>query len=75
MKILEIELKSCPFCGNRVKVHDNKHMRGMVTSFWVYCPGCGVESGSYGNKQEVIDAWNKRCPLPLWGQGVVKEEK
>lgn len=49
-----IELKPCPFCGS---VHTQIHG---ATVFYAICTDCEASSGCYDNRQEAIDAWNKR---------------
>lgn len=51
----EPELKPCPFCGGKAKVHD------VVGGFIIHCDGCCTETRVYGESEETIKAWNKRC--------------
>lgn len=53
----------CPFChipAERVQLQ----LIGKTTSpgriWFVYCPECGAQTKHSHNKQEAIDAWNRR---------------
>lgn len=67
MKIQEIVLKRCPFCGNaRVRLVEYKP-DGATTfteRYAVLCDyrdgGCGAESGHYKGYWETVEAWNRR---------------
>jgi Lar family restriction alleviation protein len=48
------KLKKCPFCGGEAEL-DLFYKTPLVQ-----CKDCGVESAMYDNKQQAIDAWNKR---------------
>jgi len=58
------KLKSCPFCGgNTSDPSQVKYSDGLVT--YCYCIVC-MECEAYmemDTREEVIAAWNKRCPL------------
>ncbi len=64
------ELRPCPFCGNKnvSVVTDNlEYSLGFVdfADFQVICSttskGCGATSGKYSDKDEAIEAWNRRA--------------
>lgn len=63
------ELKPCPFCGNKnisVITDSAEYSLGLTDSayFNVVCSmnscGCGASSGWYSNREETIEAWNRR---------------
>lgn len=50
------ELKPCPFCGST-----NAIERETVTYQWVcLCDNCGASTAVYDEKDEAIEAWNRR---------------
>ena len=54
------ELKHCPFCGNLHPILDVYNL-DCGTVYQVICNQCGAHGPDYGsNKQQAIDAWNKR---------------
>ena len=56
---MEDKLKPCPFCGGMTKLLGEQLPVGS-TFYFVQCLKCYSKSGYYIDKQEAIDAWNKR---------------
>lgn len=63
----KIELKPCPFCGNKdVEIHDvwdtisGKSYRGKTVLCNFDKGGCGAECGTRITEAEAIEAWNRR---------------
>lgn len=52
-----IELKPCPFCGEKEKVYLRATLN--ETGFWVECVACGT-SQRIRNREVAIEAWNTR---------------
>ena len=69
----EIELKPCPFCGNKnieVVVDSATYSLGLYdtdceVSFSIMCSvsscGCGSSSGWHDSRESAINAWNRRA--------------
>ena len=60
MSDMKIELKSCPFCGSKNVVLENKN-----GCYQVRCRFCGARgkyavAGLPGSRMEAINAWNSR---------------
>lgn len=58
------ELKPCPFCGGKAKLH---HKYEMMTGYsYIYCTRCRTEtekfaqSCSHSSDEKAIEAWNRR---------------
>ena len=51
------EIKNCPFCGNKPKIH-----RSVFSErYRIRCEnGCGAETAPFAIKEEAIKAWNAR---------------
>lgn len=47
------KLRSCPFCGGKAVLYGE-------FAIWIYCNKCGCERPVRYNKDEAIEAWNKR---------------
>lgn len=54
MKIDELELKPCPFCGGEARSHVE----------CVGCIRCGCETDDFQTEAEALEAWNKRTTQP-----------
>ena len=60
------ELKPCPFCGGEAKIFENGEERKSKYYFVdvlckdMNCRGCS-SCLEYRNKQEAIEAWNRRA--------------
>lgn len=52
----EIELKPCPFCGGKAKLHSKGTPFG---GSYIDCLECGVQMGG-GNDAEALKQWNNR---------------
>ena len=48
-------IKSCPFCNGRASLIYEKH-----EGYIINCDNCDACSSVYEDKDECIDAWNKR---------------
>lgn len=64
-----MELKPCPFCGNKnvyICVDSAEYSLGLTdrANFGVICSktsyGCGASSGWYDTEDRAIEAWNRR---------------
>lgn len=56
-------ITTCPFCGA-----DNVKLHPINDSWYIECEqyglhqrGCGLSTGYFSNKQELIDKWNTMC--------------
>ena len=69
-----MKLKPCPFCGSeKIIITDCRELKqcnnfaecGCMPNYTVCCDfrqgGCGATSGYRLNKEEAIEAWNKRA--------------
>lgn len=54
----EVELRKCPFCGGEAKIIDISS--SYITHVWIECPKCLSRTVAFCNKEEAIDAWNRR---------------
>ena len=58
IEVEEQTLNPCPMCGHEVKLNP------INDSFYIKCDcflgegGCGLETGYYKSKKELIDQWN-----------------
>lgn len=58
----KIELKRCPFCGERPVVYRSSFSE----RYRIRCErGCGAETAPYGNKEKAIKKWNMRADESL----------
>ena len=51
------ELRPCPFCGMPAYIGKENDID---TLYYARCTCCGTQS-TYGTKEEVIAAWNRRA--------------
>ncbi len=69
---MDEELKPCPFCGNNaielVRFFYGKHIYAWRVFCSVENSGCGASSGS-GNREDIINAWNRRVENEQAGSG------
>ena len=49
------KLLYCPFCNGKANVKD---MRGFT--YFVECKECKASTGMFVDKNEAVDAWNRR---------------
>lgn len=49
------ELKPCPFCSGRAELY-----RDANYFIYVECTCCCATQGTYDNKKDAIESWNKR---------------
>ena len=54
---MQVELKSCPFCGGEAVLKIGLAER---TDGEVHCSACGSSTGNYPAEAEAIAAWNTR---------------
>lgn len=58
------ELKPCPFCGGKPKMHDQQVAEDCVET-WIACTNCGVSTerieGAYSERPTALLAWNRRA--------------
>ncbi len=57
-----MELKSCPFCGERAVVK-SIHSSGGGRGEWVkvLCENCRVQTHWADSEEEALRVWNSRC--------------
>ena len=56
-----VQLKSCPFCGNEVRLEGGDHVGRDGRPYWyVLCPNCGGSVWGSEDKERAIEAWNRR---------------
>ena len=55
----EQKLKPCPFCGGEAKLKIIPKYYGDI--YWVKCEECNAETPSDFEKDEAIEAWNRRA--------------
>lgn len=62
MKMVENDLKPCPFCGSKAKMYRYYHhaFSNRVQTI-VECTKCRCNSGDWGRVDEAIKAWNRRA--------------
>ncbi len=58
-----IELKACPICGSRVKIHKNIAHAGQ---YGIVCMTCPLEMLHFPTRVELIEAWNTRPNDAKW---------
>ena len=51
------EMKACPICGSRVKIHKNIAHAGQ---YGIVCMTCPLEMLHFPTRVELIEAWNTR---------------
>lgn len=54
-----VNIRLCPFCGGQAHVKGEPGAWGFP-SYEAVCGGCGARSDSYPNKEDVVEAWNRR---------------
>lgn len=65
----DLELKPCPFCGNKEIVYGKYRMKGFPENnrdgdrWLAFCTNClaEIDSGWTTQKSDVRDMWNKRA--------------
>lgn len=59
-----MKIESCPFCGGEVKIYDEP-VDAKTTTYHFVCDNCDMTAYfDYLNKEESIEAWNTRKPMP-----------
>lgn len=57
--LLKMEnLKKCPFCGCAGKIWEQRWQRRNL--YFVECMVCGAKILPHNDRQQAIDAWNRR---------------
>lgn len=60
MKMSEIELKPCPFCGCKAEIlRGNSY--GLAILYEPHCSKCECGVGIYNTEAEAVEAWNWRA--------------
>ena len=58
-----MELKECPFCGSIPVIYEDKYGAGWgVECQSVICEMTCRTSGGFAEKEDAVEAWNKRSP-------------
>ena len=52
-----INIKPCPFCGERYRVYVRE---AMLIPYFVQCESCLSRSHHYGTEEQAIALWNTR---------------
>lgn len=70
----ELDLKPCPFCGNK----DVKPLKTDSEKWYtIECHNCFVSAGLHDTPRRAIDTWNRRTPddalIETWKKRAVKE--
>lgn len=60
MNPIEIELKSCPFCGGKAKLHTWREEKRRENPSKIKCTVCGASTGVKKRITKAADAWNGR---------------
>jgi len=55
----EIQVKPCPFCGNKELIEDYSEYDNIIT-YWIECEKCEVIIEG-NTKREAYDKWNRRA--------------
>lgn len=58
-----MKIEPCPHCGKEAKLIKNHRRYG--TTYEVKCTECGIQTGSYLDKDIVVAKWNRRQPAYL----------
>ena len=53
MNIETIKLRKCPICGKEIII------RNICGVYYTYCQSCGMRSGDYKTKQDLLKSWNE----------------
>lgn len=55
------KIKNCPHCGAEATLVKRNH-KEYCSTYEVKCKECGISTGSYMDKNIVIEKWNRRQP-------------
>ena len=59
------DLKPCPLCGAPLEIREPSNFNGFHSRWRADCKRrCGFITESFKSKEEVIEAYNRRAPLP-----------
>jgi len=73
-----IELKPCPFCGNKPNINIISQWVGDVfyrECFYVKCNKCKIESKILTCREDAVSDWNTRSPILKWRSAAEKPEE
>lgn len=57
-KDMQKEIKKCPCCGSKAEAL--MAARRYFEFYAVVCDGCGLRTRDFNNKDEAVEAWNRR---------------
>ena len=60
MKVIDIKLLPCPFCGGKAHLVTNHNMSLTWVRYTVKCERCLTESYKYEDYKTAISCWNRR---------------
>ena len=58
IEIEEENLLPCPICGHEVKLNPINESFYIECEKWIGSDGCGLRTGYYKSKNELIEKWN-----------------
>ena len=58
---MSTELKPCPFCGGKARLHEIASTYHVLWRY-VMCDNCLTSNDNYSTEEEAIAAWNRRVP-------------
>lgn len=56
-----IELKPCPFCGEKENLRVSRSHRSLIDYWYVWCLKCEATNGKHSSKAKAIEFWNRRA--------------
>lgn len=59
MRMSEIELKFCPFCGKSARLHSRVNKNG-IRVYVAECKNCCSKSNWYSDPERAAQSWNGR---------------
>ena len=54
------ELKPCPFCGGKARVHEVETRTSSIGGYFVMCTKCLTSSDNYSSSEIAAEYWNRR---------------
>lgn len=56
-----MKIEQCPFCGGNAEVWQDKTIPSETHGYWfVACRECNAQTAAYIDKENAINAWNRR---------------